>query len=65
MAKTKTRPYDVAAHLRTPEEMALYFDACVEECAGDDGFIAKAVDDITRALREQSHGKAARRSSVR
>ena len=34
MAKTKTTRYDVAEHLRTPEEMAAYLEA-VE--ADDDG----------------------------
>jgi probable addiction module antidote protein len=51
MAKTKTKtlPYDVAEHLRTPEEMALYLDACIEESDGDAAFIAKALGDIARA----------------
>ncbi len=31
MAKTKTTKYDVAEHLRTPEEMAAYLEACLEE----------------------------------
>ena len=34
-AKTKTTPYDTAEHLRTPEEIALYLEACLED-AGDD-----------------------------
>jgi len=29
--KTKTSPWDVAEHLRTPEEMATYLEACIEE----------------------------------
>lgn len=45
---TTTR-YDVAEHLRTPEEMAMYLDACFEESDGDATFIAKALGDITRA----------------
>jgi len=49
MAKTKTRTYDVADRLRTPEEMALYLDACIEESGGDAAFIAKALGDIARA----------------
>lgn len=51
MAKTKTRTftYDVAERLRTPEEMALYLDACIEESDGDAAFIAKALGDIARA----------------
>jgi len=47
--KTKTTRYDVAEHLRTPEEMAAYFEACIEEADGDAAFIAKALGDIARA----------------
>ncbi len=49
MAKTKTTRYDAAEHLRTPEEMAAYFEACLEEANGDAAFIAKALGDIARA----------------
>lgn len=49
MAKTKTLTYDVADRLRTPEEMALYLDACIDESGGDAAFIAKALGDIARA----------------
>jgi probable addiction module antidote protein len=49
MAKTKTSKYDVAEHLRTPEEMAAYLEACFEEAKGDAAFIAKALGDIARA----------------
>jgi probable addiction module antidote protein len=48
MAKTKTTRYDVAEHLRTPEEMAAYLEACIEEANGDAAFIAKALGDIAR-----------------
>jgi probable addiction module antidote protein len=48
MPKTATSTYDVAEHLRTPEEMAAYFDACLEEANGDAAFIAKALGDIAR-----------------
>jgi probable addiction module antidote protein len=44
-----TSPYDVAEHLRTPEEMAAYLEACIEEADGDVAFIAKALGDIARA----------------
>ena len=47
--KTKTTPFDVAEHLRTPEEMAAYLEACIEEADGDAAFIAKALGDIARA----------------
>ncbi len=49
MSKTKTTRYDVAEHLRTPEEMAVYLEACLEESGGDASFIAKALGDIARA----------------
>jgi len=47
--KTTTTPYVVAEHLRTPEDMAAYLEACIEEADGDAGFIAKALGDIARA----------------
>ena len=49
MKKTTTTRYDVAEHLRTPEEMAAYLEACIEEANGDAAFIAKAIGDIARA----------------
>ena len=42
MAKTTTTRYDVTEHLRTPEEMAAYLEACLEEADGDAAFVAKA-----------------------
>jgi probable addiction module antidote protein len=45
----KTLPYDVAETLRTPDEMAAYLEACIEEADGDAVFIAKALGDIARA----------------
>ena len=47
MTKTVTSRY--AEHLRTPEEMAAYLEASIEEAAGDTAFIAKALGDIARA----------------
>ena len=49
MRKTITTRYDVAEHLRTPEEMAAYLEACLEEAEGNAAFIAKALGDIARA----------------
>ena len=49
MKKTETSPYDVAEHLRTPEEMAAYLEACLEEANGDAAQVAKALGDIARA----------------
>jgi probable addiction module antidote protein len=59
--KTKTVPFDVAEHLRTPEEMALYLDACIAESDGDAAFIAKALGDVARA---QGMSKVARDAGV-
>lgn len=49
MKKIRTTKYDVAEHLRTPQEMAAYLEACFEEAEGDASFIAKAIGDIARA----------------
>lgn len=48
-SKTKTIPYDVAAQLRTPEEMAAYLDAWLDEAPEDAAGIARALGDIARA----------------
>lgn len=49
MPRTETTPYDVAEHLRTPEDMAAYLEAILEEADGDAAFVAKALGDIARA----------------
>jgi probable addiction module antidote protein len=49
MSKIRTTKYDVSEHLRTPEEMAAYLEACLEESNGDAAFVAKALGDIARA----------------
>ena len=49
MKKIVTSRYDVSEHLRSPEEMAAYLEACIEEANGDAAFIAKALGDIARA----------------
>jgi probable addiction module antidote protein len=48
-SKVKTSTYDVAEHLRTPEEMAAYLDAWLEEAPDDISGIARALGDIARA----------------
>lgn len=47
--KTRTVPYDVAEQLRTPEEMAAYLDAWLDEAPDDIAGIARALGDIARA----------------
>lgn len=48
-ATTKTAAYDVAEHLRTPEEMAAYLDAWLVEAPDDAAGIARALGNIARA----------------
>ena len=47
--RVKTSPYDVAEHLRTPDEMAAYLDAWLEDAPDDVSGIARALGDIARA----------------
>lgn len=47
--KTRTVAYDVAEQLRTPEEMAAYLDAWLDEAPEDAAGIARALGDIARA----------------
>ena len=47
--KTRTIPYDVAEQLRTPQEMAAYLDAWLDEAPDDAAGIARALGDIARA----------------
>ena len=49
MSKTTTTRFDIAEHLRTPEEMATYLEATIEEADGDAAFFTNALDDIVRA----------------
>jgi probable addiction module antidote protein len=41
--------YDVAEYLQTPEDMAAYLDAWLEESPEDAAGIARALGDIARA----------------
>jgi probable addiction module antidote protein len=47
--RTQTTPYDVAEHLRTPEEMAGYLNAWLEDYPDDVDGIIRALGDIARA----------------
>ena len=49
VSRTKTVMYDVAEQLRTPEEMAAYLDAWLEEAPEDVAGITRALGDIARA----------------
>ncbi|MCJ2017887.1 MULTISPECIES: addiction module antidote protein [unclassified Methylobacterium] len=43
----KTKPWDVADHLDTPERIALYIEAVFED--GDPALISAAIGDVARA----------------
>jgi len=49
MGKIKLRKWDVVEHLKTDEDMALYFEAALVEAGNDAAFIAKVLGDIARA----------------
>jgi probable addiction module antidote protein len=49
MAKTITTPYDTAEYLKTEEDVALFFAACMEEAGDDASYIAHALGEIARA----------------
>ena len=47
MAKTRTRPWDAAEHLKTEEDMAAYLEAALQE--GDSALVVAALEDIAWA----------------
>jgi probable addiction module antidote protein len=47
MAKTRTKKWDAAEHLKTDEDTAAYLEAALEE--GDSALVAAALGDIARA----------------
>ena len=49
MNALKIRKWNSAEHLKTEEDMALYFEACLQEAGDDAVFLAKALGNIARA----------------
>ncbi len=47
--KVRTTPYDAAEHLRTPDEMAAYLDAWLDEALDDAAGIVIALGNVARA----------------
>lgn len=45
----KLSKWDSATHLKTEEDFAAYFEACLEEAGDDTAFLAKALGHIARA----------------
>lgn len=56
MTKTVTTRYDIAEHLRTPEEMAAYLEACLEETDGDAAASSAAMKRARRWPRRACFG---------
>ena len=59
ISKIKTRPWDVAEHLKTEEDMAAYLEAALED--GDPALVAAALGDIARA---KGMGQVARETGL-
>jgi probable addiction module antidote protein len=49
VTKIKTRPWDSVEYLQTEDDIADYFDACLQEGGDDPAFIAHALGVIARA----------------
>lgn len=49
MTTIKTTPWDSAQYLRTEDDVAEYFEACLQEGGDDPAFIAHALGVIARA----------------
>lgn len=45
----KTAPWDAAGFLDSPEAVAAYLDAAVDEAQGDPGFLLTALETVARA----------------
>ena len=46
---TETTPYDVAEHLRTSQEMAVYVEAWLDVSPNNTAGVAKALGNVARA----------------
>ena len=64
MAGARTRPFDVADHLNTPEEVAAYLDAVLEE--GDDKLLLVALRNVvkSRGFTRVARGAGLRRETL-
>jgi probable addiction module antidote protein len=49
MSEIRLKKWDSAEHLKTPQDMAMYLETCIEEAGDDAAFIAKALGNIARA----------------
>lgn len=46
---TKTTKWDAADYLDTPQDIALYIEACIEDDPGDGSLLRAALGDVARA----------------
>ena len=49
MGKTIITPFEVAEHIKTPQEIAAYLGSILEEADGEPSFITKTLEDIAHA----------------
>jgi probable addiction module antidote protein len=45
----KLNVWDIQDHLKTEEDITLFWEACLEDAGDDAAFLAKALGDIARA----------------
>ena len=49
MGTLKLRKWDIQDHLKSEEDISLYWEACLEDAGDDAAFLAKVLGDIARA----------------
>ena len=53
----KLRKWDSAEHLKTTEDIALYYEACLQEAGDDATFLAKALEMTKKMTKTLTHKK--------
>ncbi|WP_288492064.1 hypothetical protein [uncultured Pseudomonas sp.] len=51
VSKLSISDWDVADHLQTEEDIALFIEAAQQEAPGDEAFMAKVTEEVKRARR--------------
>ena len=65
MASTEVSPYDSADHLTSPEDVAPYLEAALEEAGDDPAFIAQVLGTIARSRNMSELARRVRHESRR
>jgi hypothetical protein len=55
MNALKVRKWDSAEHLKTEEDIELYFEVCLQEAGDDAAFLAKALEMTKKATKTLTH----------